>query len=185
MAANEIGITKDSFPISALSSRVLLHEWIEGKGFNAAQEDEISQSAQKAVGKLWQSQSHCIVRNREALQLYPLENTRPVPQLHQEIVPSIQERTADVAYFDADLLNAPIQVRPVREGDVFVPFGMKGRKLISDYLTDCKVDRWLKKKQYVATCGDDIIWLIGHRSDNRFRVTDSTVRILKLSLIMT
>ena len=185
VAANEIGISKDSFPLSALSSRVLLHEWIEGKGFNAAQEDEISQSAQKAVGKLWQSQSHCVVRNREALQLYPLENTRPVPQLHQEIVPSIQERTADVAYFDADLLNAPIQVRPVREGDVFVPFGMKGRKLISDYLTDCKVDRWLKKKQYVATCGDDIIWLIGHRSDNRFRVTDSTARILKLSLIMT
>ena len=68
---------------------------------------------------------------------------------------------------------------------MFVPFGMKGRKLISDYLTDCKVDRWQKKKQYVATCGDDIIWLIGHRSDNRFRVTDSTVRILKLSLIMT
>lgn len=185
VAVNEIGITKDSFPLSALSSRVLLHEWIEGKGFNAAQEDEISQSAPKAVGKFWQSHTHCIVRNRETLQLYPLEKNPSIPQLHQEIVSSIQECTADIAYFDADLLNAPIMVRPVREGDTFVPFGMKGRKLISDYLTDRKLDRWQRKEQFVATSGEDIIWLIGHRSDNRFRVTEATARILKLTIINT
>lgn len=185
VAANEIGISENSFPLSALSSRVLLHEWIEGKGFNAAQEDEISQAEQKAVGKFWQSHTHCIVRNHETLQLYPLEKNPSIPQLHQEIVPSIQECTADIAYFDADLLNAPIMVRPVREGDTFVPFGMKGRKLISDYLTDRKLDRWQRKEQFVATCGEDIIWLIGHRSDNRFRVTEATARILKLTITNT
>lgn len=185
VAVNEIGITKDSFPLSALSSRVLLHEWIEGRGFNAAQEDEISQAEQKAVGKFWQSHTHCIVRNRETLQLYPLGKNPSIPQLHQEIVSSIQECTTDIAYFDADLLNAPIMVRPVREGDTFVPFGMKGRKLISDYLTDRKLDRWQRKEQFVATCGEDIIWLIGHRSDNRFRVTDATARILKLTITNT
>ena len=101
--------------------------------------------------------------------------------LRQEIVPCIGETGPDIAYFDADLLTAPIEVRPVREGDAFVPFGMNGRKLISDYLTDRKVNRLEKARQFVATCGDDIIWLIGHRSDNRYRVTDKTFRILKLS----
>ena len=81
------------------------------------------------------------------------------------------------------MLTAPIEVRLVREGDSFVPFGMKGRKLVSDYLTDRKVNRLEKARQFVATCGDDIIWLIGHRSDNRYRVTEKTKRILKLTRI--
>ena len=95
----------------------------------------------------------------------------------------MREQGPNVAYFDADLLDGPIEVRPIRQGDAFVPFGMKGRKLVSDYLTDRKVNRLQKAEQYVATCGDDIIWLIGHRSDNRFRVSEHTKRILKLTCI--
>ena len=101
----------------------------------------------------------------------------------QEIVPVIGETGPDIAYFDAELLTASIEVRPVREGDSFIPFGMKGRKLVSDYLTDRKVSRIEKSRQFVATCGDDIIWLIGHRSDNRYRVTATTSRILKLAVV--
>ena len=77
---------------------------------------------------------------------------------------------------------SPIEVRPVREGDAFVPFGMRGRKLVSDFLTDRKLNRIERACQFVATCRGDIIWLIGHRSDNRYRVTEATTRILKLTL---
>ena len=105
-----------------------------------------------------------------------------LPQLKEEIVPCIEETGPDIAYFDADLLTEPIEVRPVREGDAFVPLGMKGRKLVSDFLTDRKVNRLQKAETFVATCGNDIIWLIGYRSDNRFRVTDKTRRILKLTM---
>ena len=95
----------------------------------------------------------------------------------------IGETGPDIAYFDADLITNQIEVRPVQEGDAFVPFGMKGRKLVSDFLTDRKLNRFEKAEQFVAICGDEIIWLIGHRSDNRFRVTDATKRILKLSVV--
>ena len=94
----------------------------------------------------------------------------------------MQEQGPNIAYFDADLLTKPIEVRLVREGDAFVPFGMKGRKLVSDFLTDKKLNRLEKARQFVAICGEDIIWLIGHRSDNRYRVTERTSRILKLSV---
>ena len=181
-AFKELGITSTSFPLSALSSRTLLHEWLSGKGFNQAQEEEMLGSDENGVGKMWYSKSHTILLDRKALILAPLSNELKVPQIKQEIVSCIEEKGANVAYFDADLLKNPIEVRLVREGDAFVPFGMKGRKLVSDYLTDRKINRLEKAETFVATCGEDIIWLIGHRSDNRYRVTEETKRILKLSV---
>ena len=77
----------------------------------------------------------------------------------------------DVATFDASLLTyGSITLRLWQEGDWFIPFGMKGRKLVSDYLTDSKVNLTDRQRQLVATHGDDIIWVVGRRSDNRYRV---------------
>ena len=105
-----------------------------------------------------------------------------LPELKQEIVSEMQEQGPNVAYFDADSITKPVEVRPICEGDAFVPFGMTGRKLVSDFLTDRKLNRFEKAETFVATQGEDIIWLVGHRSDNRYRVTDATKRILKLSV---
>ena len=134
---------------------------------------------------MWHSRTHTVLRDRDALLLAPRQLSIVNRQLSikEEIVPCIGETDPNIAYFDADLLTSPIEVRPVREGDAFVPFGMKGRKLVSDFLTDRKVNRLRKAETFVATCGDDIIWLIGYRSDNRFRVTEETKRILKLSVV--
>ena len=179
----ELGISEENFPLSALPSRTLLHEWLANKGFNATQESEMLRAIDMETGKLWHSDKYQVLRDRKALILSPLSLEQAPPQLEQEIVACMQEQGPNVAYFDADLLDGPIEVRPIRQGDAFVPFGMKGRKLVSDYLTDRKVNRLQKAEQYVATCGDDIIWLIGHRSDNRFRVSEHTKRILKLTCI--
>ena len=179
----ELGISEENFPLSALPSLTLLHEWLANKGFNATQESEMLRATDMETGKLWHSDTHQVLRDRKALILSPLSLEQAPPQLGQEIVACMQEQGPNVAYFDADLLDGPIEVRPIRQGDAFVPFGMKGRKLVSDYLTDRKVNRLQKAEQYVATCGDDIIWLIGHRSDNRFRVSEHTKRILKLTCI--
>jgi len=178
----ELGITATSFPLCALSSRTLLHEWLFGKGFNQAQEEEMLRADENGVGKMWHSKSHTILLDRKALILAALSNEVKVPQIKQEIVSSIEEKGLNVAYFDADLLTNPIEVRLVRVGDSFVPFGMNGRKLVSDFLTDRKINRLEKAETFVATCGEDIIWLIGYRSDNRYRVTEGTKRILKLSV---
>ncbi len=181
-AFEELGITKESFPVKALPSRTLLHEWLLGKGFNQAQEEDMLGVGNRCVGKIWRSSTHIVLLDREALLLAPLTSMSQVPQIKQEIVLGIEDTGPNIAYFDADLLTSPIAVRPVREGDTFVPFGMKGRKLISDYLTDRKVNRLQKARTFVATCSSDIIWLIGHRSDNRYRVTAATTRILKLTI---
>lgn len=185
----EHGITEKSFPLKWAAEAALLHEWLAGKGFNRTQEEEMLEASsptfagRNSIGKMWHSRTHTVLRDREALLLAPrsLSIANYGLSINEEIVSRIEETGADIAYFDADLLTAPIEVRPVREGDAFVPFGMKGRKLVSDYLTDRKVNRLQKAEALVATCGDDIIWLIGYRSDNRYRVTDRTTRILKLT----
>ena len=181
-AFKESRVTEDTFPLSALSSLTMLHEWLDGRGFNAAQKEEMQKAFESEVGKMWHSGTHVVVRDRNALILSSLSKKPETPQIKQEIVACIGETGPNVAYFDADKLTNPIEVRLVREGDSFVPFGMKGRKLISDFLTDRKINRLEKAETFVATCGEDIIWLIGHRSDNRYRVTEGTKRILKLSV---
>ena len=189
-AFKEQSITADTFPLSALNSQTLLHEWLAGKGFNRTQEEEMLQEdlstpfRGRNCGKMWHSDTHTVLRDRNVLLLAPrsLSIVNCQLSIKEDIVSCIGETGPDIAYFDADLLTEPIKVRSVREGDAFVPFGMKGRKLVSDFLTDRKVNRLQKAETFVATCGDDIIWLIGYRSDNRFRVSDKTTRILKLTL---
>ena len=182
----ELGITEECFPLSALnaSCSALLHEWLADKGFNGSQEEEMLLAAESEVGKMWTSKTHKVLRDREVLIQTEIHNSKAkvLPKICQEMVSCIGETGPNVAYFDADLITKPIEIRLVREGDSFVPFGMKGRKLVSDYLTDVKLNRFEKAETFVATQGEDIIWLVGHRSDNRYRVTDATKRILKLSV---
>lgn len=86
----------------------------------------------------------------------------------------------DVALVDEDKLHYPLCLRRWREGDWFVPFGMTGRKKVSDYLIDHKVSVVEKNRQFVLVSGEDIVWLVGRRIDDRFRITDKTEKILKV-----
>ena len=74
-------------------------------------------------------------------------------------------------------------MRPVAEGDRFVPFGMKGTKLVSDYLTDRKYSLFRKRRQLVVTdASGRIVWLVGERPDNRFRITEESRRALVMTI---
>lgn len=68
------------------------------------------------------------------------------------------------------------------KGDKFVPFGMTGKKNVSDYLTDRKFSLFEKENQYVVCSDEKIIWLVGERSDNRFRITNTTKRVMIIRL---
>ncbi|MCD8310634.1 MAG: tRNA lysidine(34) synthetase TilS [Prevotellaceae bacterium] len=92
-------------------------------------------------------------------------------------------RTKETACFDADKLQEPLILRPWRHGDSFIPFGMRGRKLVSDYLTDRKFSLLQKERQWVLCSGDAICWLVGERSDDRFKVTDHTKRVTVATLL--
>ena len=86
----------------------------------------------------------------------------------------------NVALLDADKLQFPLNVRRWREGDWFIPLGMSGRKKLSDYLIDKKVSLVEKNRQFVLLSGDDIVWVIGRRLDDRFCITKKTENVLKI-----
>ena len=89
------------------------------------------------------------------------------------------EKSPMRAYMDADKVRLPLFLRRTGQGDSFLPFGMKGRKLVSDFLTDQKVNLFDKRSQLVLTDADDsILWVVGRRADNRYRLDSSTKRVL-------
>lgn len=77
---------------------------------------------------------------------------------------------------DLDKMEYPITVRLAGKGDRFVPFGMKGQKLVSDYLTDVKKNLFEKERQLVVCSGDNIAWLVNERPDNRFRIEEGQTK---------
>lgn len=92
-------------------------------------------------------------------------------------------RSKDTVCLDLDKLEYPLTVRLINDGDRFVPFGMNGEKLISDYLTDKKKTLYEKEAQLVVCSGDNIAWLVNERPDNRFRITEETKRVLIIKCI--
>ena len=161
---------------------LLLHEWLAPCGFNATTVDDIARHIPCRPGTQWMSGTHRVVADRGCLLLRPLHEQPKAPCLRMHTVEAIGATGPRVAYFDADLITQPLHTRLARKGDWFVPFGMKGRKLLSDFLTDSKAGADEKAAQYVVCHGNDIIWVVGRRSDNRYRVTPSTRRILRLEL---
>ena len=86
------------------------------------------------------------------------------------------------ASIDRDKLQFPLTIRKWRPGDYFYPLGMRGKKKISDFMIDNKIPLNLKERVCVLTSGDDIVWVIGHRLDERFKITKGTKRIYQIEL---
>ena len=87
-------------------------------------------------------------------------------------------------WIDADKVAFPLFIRLIKEGDRMIPLGMKGNKLISDMLTDSKVSYFDRQRQYVLLNNEQqIIWLLGHRIDDRYKITSSTKTVLKIKLL--
>ena len=90
-------------------------------------------------------------------------------------------RSPNVACLDAALVQFPLTLRTALPGDRFCPLGMTGSRLVSDFLTDLKMNRFDKRRQLVvADARQRIIWLVGIRPDHRFRITENT----KVSLVI-
>ena len=166
--------------LRAPSPLSVLHELLSPLGFNRTQIKDILSSIHE-TGKQFASSTHRLVINRD--QLVIEEN---VPPSKVKVQSTIAPYTPDFpfkkdnqhAYFDADLLaEKKLTVRPVQNGDRFQPFGMKGTKLVSDLLTDLKLSVFDKEKQMVLCADDEIIWVIGHRASNLYRVTEGTKRV--------
>ena len=164
----------------------LLFEILYPLGFNAAQIRDIYRALEGQPGKTFSSEHWRVVKDRKYLLIEAYQQVEQ-PLLAMEkysLTPDfIIPRDKEVACFDADKLLHPLSLRLWQQGDVFTPFGMKGRKKVSDYMTDRKFSLLRKEQQWVLCCGKDIIWLVGERTDNRFRIDSSTQRVLIIHII--
>ena len=86
-------------------------------------------------------------------------------------------------YIDADKIKYPLVLRKWKSGDWFIPFGMKGRKKLSDYFTDRKFSLKDKEDAWLLASGDDIVWIVGERNDDRFKISENTKQIISIEQI--
>ena len=91
-----------------------------------------------------------------------------------------KSNNTNLAFIDADKIEFPLQIRSWNNGDFFYPLGMKNRKNISDFFIDNKISRADKNNILLLCNGDDIVWVIGHRIDNRYSITQQTTKIIKI-----
>ena len=179
------------------SPKTVLFELLKAFHFTPSSVDEIFLSLNKESGKLFFSSSHRLVKDRDCLLLSPLAAagekevyfltgeegcwSGPIDLAFSRIVRTEElhiQKDKDIAYFDLDKLKFPLVLRHWQQGDWFVPFGMQGRKKLSDYFSDKKFSRLEKEQVWLLCSGDEVIWIVGERSDNRFRVECATKRCL-------
>jgi tRNA(Ile)-lysidine synthase len=151
-------------------------------------------------GKYLLSATHKLLKDRTALLLSSLEmeedtldayaisiNTTTVRNpitLDFVEVDYRNENVPTIIYVDKLALKYPLVVRKWKKGDYFYPIGFSGKKKLAKYFKDEKVPVVLKEKQWLLCSGDDIIWIIGRRADERFKVRTTTKEILKIEVTL-
>jgi tRNA(Ile)-lysidine synthase len=184
------------------SPRLFLYEYLKKSGFNYKTATLIAQHLRGQSGKRFLSATHEVIINREQLIVSPLTTATPPLSVKVEgfgdytidnqIVISIRlVKAADVYTNDRytvrinpAALQFPLHIRQWQPGDYMQPLGMRGRKKISDILTDLKVPTQEKKSACVLCTADgQILWLIGYRLAEAGRVTAPTEPMAELAII--
>jgi tRNA(Ile)-lysidine synthase len=189
--------------IQTLSQPVIkLSELLKTYHFTYQQSQDIFEAFDKESGKIFLSPTHTLVKDRTELvitqkslqsfvsQVITIDNEELIVDNLKLIIGKSFERTEDfvvptarkIACLDADKVRFPLQLRKWKEGDWFCPLGMNKKKLISDFLIDQKVPLNLKKDVYLLTSNGSIVWVMGMRIDDRFKVTDKTEKVILLKI---
>ena len=174
----------------------LLFLWLTPYGFSSDVIMQLYRSLDDNIsGKQFYSTTHRIVVEREYLELSTIKSRDAIhcvsisktdTILESPIRIEIKEvdiadfqliKSSNVACLDADKLQYPLRLRRWQQGDWFIPFGMKGRKKLSDFFVDKKFSTSEKEQLWLLTSGDDIVWVVGHRVDARYAVTDKTKKV--------
>ncbi|MBN2126227.1 MAG: tRNA lysidine(34) synthetase TilS [Deltaproteobacteria bacterium] len=92
-----------------------------------------------------------------------------------------EDRSPRMALLDRDRIVYPLLVRNFRPGDRFVPLGMSGHKKVKDFFIDRRVPSEQRANLPILFCGDDLVWICGHRIDHRYRVTPATKNVLEVA----
>lgn len=184
-----------SLPFPTEGRQALLHELLAPYQFSPVLSD-IFAGFSKEPGSIFESRDYIATHTAKGLSIrmkpkhcpplaLPFNDTVLLPNgtllqtqcLARTELPEIP-RSADTACLDADKVKETLHCRSIQEGDRFRPFGMRGTKLVSDYLTDRKRSRIEKMAACVVCDGSQIVWLIGERPDDHYAITSNTRNIL-------
>ena len=197
-STNKISIEK---LLQLPSVDTILYELLKPYGFSATVSSEICASLNGEAGKIYYSPNYKLLKDREYLFLSEL--SKDSDQEYQVNIQdnhwqgpislsfSITSYTKDyqiskdkqVASFDYDKLSFPLVLRKWKDGDWFVPYGMKGRKKLSDYFSDHKFNLFEKERTWLLCSNNQIIWIVGERVDNRVAIEKMTKKILVVNFL--
>lgn len=176
--------------------KAYLYRFLNGYGFT--EWDDVTNLLEAQSGKQVFSKNWRLIKDRDYLLLSEIvANERfsikvietdkqvqtPLGILFFDEADAIMETHKSLIYIDKETIKFPLTIRKWEEGDVFFPLGMDGKKKkVSKYLKDEKYSLLEKEQIWVLCSQDSIVWILGMRADNRFRVTDATKEILKVEL---
>ncbi len=181
------------------AQRSILFEILSNYNFSADSISIIHDCLMSDSGRQFFSSTHRIIKDRDYLIVTPIEQekqeeiviTKETTKIEEPLCASFRmipkaefrlNKNKNKAYFDADLLEFPLKIRNWQSGDAFVPFGMTGLKKLSDYFIDNKYALHQKEKTPLLTSGYDIIWIMGERSDDRYKITAHTKTIFEVTI---
>jgi len=173
----------------------LLFEWARDFGFTYSQCETMMSVINSEPGKEFYSDDYQLVVEKNTIEIFPKnlgERSEPRSLLLGESVIKVFDRPSDfhieksnpnLAQLDADTIKFPLTLRHWQQADRFHPLGMHGSKLVSDFFNDLNFTAFQKKTTLILTDADNkIIWIVGHRIDDRFKITDKTTRIFEIFL---
>jgi tRNA(Ile)-lysidine synthase len=181
-------------------SNTILYEILKNYGFKDWKSIEELRTA--PTGKKIFSHNYILLKNREELVLYPIEKEHVESDILIENLPVFHtfgkkvlksEKISDGLKFisdlnknqiivDADKLKFPLHVRKWEKGDYFYPFGLNGTKKLSNFFKDLKLSLFEKENIWLLCSDNKIVWVIGERMDDRFKIDSNTKNSIKFNI---
>lgn len=201
MKENEIHIPvlklQKTSPVSTM-----IYEIIKDFGFTSSQVPDVFNLLNSETGKHVSSSSYQIIKNRKWLIISPVQATEAlnisIEQGDEQVVFSggaLEVKTfnhsrnfqipadKNIAAVNLSEITFPLLLRKWKQGDYFYPLGMKKKKKLSRFFIDQKLSKSQKEKVWVIEMNKKIVWVVGQRIDDRFKIMPSTKEILKISFL--
>jgi tRNA(Ile)-lysidine synthase len=194
---------EEKIPVAKLKeykNTSLLYEWVSAFGFQEKQLEQIFNLLDAESGKYVNTTAHQIFKHRNWLVISPLNKVESSVfiidekenQVHfslgklglklEEKVEILSDKSGAIVSVDAKKISYPLILRRHRPGDYFYPLGMTKKKKVARFLIDIKCSKSEKEKIWVLESNKKIVWVIGHRIDNRFKIESTTKQTLTLIL---
>jgi len=179
--------------------KLLLLEILSEYNFNPTVVDEVFLSLEGDSGKQFFSKTHRLVKDREKLFVSTIEEKEnkifyieaddielfaPVDIIIEKFIGKSFKirKEPNFACLDLAKLEFPLLIRKWQQGDYFQPLGMKGFKKVSNFLIDEKIPVHQKENTWLLCSGEKIVWVVGMRIDNRFKINAKTTEVIKLEI---